>query len=488
MKNKNVFIAFVLASFLTSCGISEQNPLLVSDDSATEFTTTETMELSPNLEAVDCGGADFRILTRVTDSYLRRTDDVTAEEMVGNILNDSIFERNRTVQEKYNIEFSIISENDVTGKLRTSVYSDDDSYDIALNAICDNITLSAEGLLYELDSFPNIDISAPWWNKTIMDDMSIYEKYYVGINDMTIQAYFSAGIVYFNKNMAAEYELEDPYELVREGKWTFDKLVELCRDVSNDINGDGVLDEKDQYGITYNNFAWQILYYGIGEPFIKKDNKGSLYFDYANNKITDYLQKMLPSAQDDSVTLYSDNYSKLGGNYRVDVCTNAFNEGRSMFWLEAMYGVPSLRDMDNDFGILPTPKYDEAQDEYFSFIHTIHASSIVIPITVPTEYRDTVGRIVEDMAYISSKTVRPAFIETTIKGKYTRDDDSADMIDIVMNGIRVDYTLLLNNYGLSIDSDMRSAMDKGSTDIASLFATKKDTWTSILEKYCDNFK
>lgn len=188
--------------------------------------------------------------------------------------------------------FDIISYDDVSPKVKTSVTSDDDSYDIVLDGISNTVVYSANGYLYELSTFPNLDITAPWWNKKIMSDMSIFDKYYVGINDMTIQAYYSAGIVYFNKNMAQEYDIEDPYELVRSGKWTFDKLCELCRNVSKDLDGDGQLTEKDQYGITYNNFAWQILYYGINEPFIKKDNDGELYFDSKNEKIINYLQKM----------------------------------------------------------------------------------------------------------------------------------------------------------------------------------------------------
>ena len=490
--NKTVLVLLLASLILSaSCGNTDSgNPSggETTDGGTTVADDTTSAELSPNLEAVDCGGEAFRILTRTTDTYCRQIDDVTADEINGNVLNDKMYERNQKVQDKYNTVFDIISYDDVGSKVKTAVQSGDDSYDIVLDAICNAITHSASGFVYELSTFPNLDISAPWWNNKIMSDMSIFDKYYVGINDMTIQAYYTAGIVYFNKNMAQKYDIEDPYELVRAGKWTFDKLCEHGPNVWNDLDGDGQLTEKDQYGITCNNFAWQILYYGINEPFIKKDKDGELYFDSKNEKIINYLQKMLPSAQDDTVTLYSENYLKLGGNSRIDVCTNAFNEGRAMFWLEAMYGVPSFRDMGNDFGILPTPKYDEKQESYTSFIHTFHGSSLSIPVTVPENRLDVVGRIVEDMAYESSELVRPAFIERTIKGKYARDTESADMIDIVMNGISTDYTLLLNTYGLSIDGDMRKFMDKGSTEVTSLFAEKADKWTSILEKYCDNFR
>lgn len=489
---KSQIMALLLAVLMTSAscgGGAVKQPDATSDDSDSTTSSPETEKPAPNLEAIDCGGEAFRVLTRKTDGYVRQSDDISAEEINGNTLNDNTYERNRIIEDKYNLKFEIKNDvGDIGSLIRTTVSAGDDSYDLIINGISGSISLSAEGMLLKLDDLPDVDFDMPWWNKTIMDDMSVYDKHYVGINDMSVNAYFAAGIVYFNKSLAEDYKLENPYDLVREGKWTFDKMVELCRDVSKDLDGNGVFDEKDQYGITYNNFAWQLMYYGIGEPFIKKNNDGSLFFDSSNTKIIDYLQKMLPSAQDETVTLYSENYSRLGGNYRIDVCTKAFNEGRSMFWLEAMYGVPSLRDMGNDFGILPIPKYDENQENYSAFIHTIHGSSLVVPITLPKDRMTLVGRVMEDMAYYSSELVRPAFIDTTLKGKYARDNDSADMIDIVISNIRTDYALILNSYGLSIDKDMRSALDNGSTNVASLFAEKKDSWDAILKDYCEKFK
>lgn len=188
----------------------------------------------------------------------------------------------------------------------------------------------------------------------------------------------------------------------------------------------------------------------------------------------------MPVSQDNEVVLYSENYKHLGGNYRVDVCQNAFNEGRALFWLEAMYGVPTLRNMERDFGILPVPKFDESKENYASFIHTGHGSSVTIPVTV----RDTdmVGRVLEDLTY-DSADVRDAFIETTLKGKYARDNESADMIDIIINNIRTDYALLLNTYGLQLDNDMRTMMNSGSTEISSLFASKSESYNAAIEKY-----
>lgn len=490
MKRITLIILLAALTMSAACG-SDAVPKTSDDTSAGETRTEAPDDTEPRYripEAVDGGGRAIRFITRTTDSQSRQSDDITADEINGNVLNDNTYTRNEKIKEKYNVTFEIESQFDVSPVVKKSVRAGDDTYDIIIDSLNNGIVYSAEGMVNRLDEFPNTDITAPWWNNRIMGEMAMYDKYYVGINDMTIQAYFSAGIIYFNKQFAEQYCDEDPYELVRGGEWTFDKLISLCRGVSNDLDGDGEMTEKDQYGITYNNFAWQILYYGINEPFIKKDNSGELYFDSGNEKIISYLQKMLPTAQDDSITLYSENYRKLGGDYRVKTCTDAFNENRVMFWADAMYGVMWLREMGGDFGILPTPKYDVTQKEYSSFIHSTHASSLTLPVTIPENQRDLVGRIVEDMAYESSVLVRPAFIETSLKGKYVRDNESAETVDIVINSITTDYTLLLNSYGLSIDSDMRKLLDKGSTDVMSLFAEKTDKWESILEKYSENFR
>ena len=494
MKNRNLISVLLLAQLLIAASVSSCGGNTPTDNTATTDHAVQTQQQTEavtepafvGLDAVDGGGAAFRFLTREVDGVCSILDDISAEEMNGEILNDETFERNRIIQEKYNVLFEIQIENP-TSAMQKFIQAGDDAYEVIFGYTNDNISMSAKNYFYDLNEFANIDLSKPWWNQTIMEDMSIYDKYYVGINDMTAQAYYAAGAIYYSKALAAQYDMEDPYALVRSGEWTFDKMTELCRNVSLDLNGNGQYDEKDQYGITYNNFAWQLMFYGIGETFIKKDSEGTLYLDQTNEKIINFLQKMLPSSQDESVTLYSEKYGHLGGDYRIDTCKNAFLENRALFWLEALYGTPQLRNMETDFGLLPMPKYDAAQEQYYSFIHSFHSSSIVIPVTVPESRHDLVGRVVEDMAWLSSETVRPAFIEATLKGKYSRDNDSADMIDYIINGIRMDYALLLNSAGLDLDANMRTAMDKGSTDIASIFSKGEKKWNTVMKKYCEGY-
>ena len=483
---KRILCVLLAAMMLGGCGAAETAET-VETQTAAETTPQETQpDYDPKLEAIDGGGGDFAFLTRLTDANCRLLDDISAEEVTGEALNDAIYERNNVIMDKYNVVFTTNITGDSSGEIRKTVQAGDSVYSITFNGLADAVSLSSQGVYMDLAEMPFVDITKPYWSGRIMDDASIYGKYYAGISDLTIQGYFSSGVVYYNKDLASLYDLENPYDLVREGKWTLDKLKQLCQNVSSDLNGNGEWDENDQYGITFNNFAWQILFYGSGYTFIEKDAEGSLFFNTSNENLIDCLQQLMPISQDPTITLYSEGYGRIGGEYRITVCRNAFNEARALFWLEAMYGVPALREMEQDFGLLPVPKHLESQENYSSFVHNTHASSVGIPVTAAD--MALTGSILEDITWESSKTVREAFIETTLKGKYARDNASADMIDIIINSIRVDYGLLLSSYGLTIDASMRKLMDQGSTDIASFFASNKDKYTETINKFAENFK
>ena len=160
-----------------------------------------------------------------------------------------------------------------------------------------------------------------------------------------------------------------------------------------------------------------------------------------------------------------------------------FTEDRALFWIEIIYGVLQLRDMDTDFGLLPMPKYDDNQKEYTSYIHTGHTSTSCVPVTNPDI--DLAGRILTDMAYMSYKTIRPAYYEKTLKGKASRDVESGEMLDIIYSNIRLDLTFAMTASGLPIDDTMRNVVIKNITDIASTIDSKKSSCEKIITKNAD---
>jgi hypothetical protein len=87
--------------------------------------------------------------------------------------------------------------------------------------------------------------------------------------------------------------------------------------------------------------------------------------------------------------------------------------------------------MENDFGILPPPKFDENQADYYAAVDAWCTSTVSVPITVGDKERT--GLILETLAYESRYILLPAYYDINLKTKFARDEESAAMIDIILN-------------------------------------------------------
>ena len=82
-----------------------------------------------------------------------------------------------------------------------------------------------------------------------------------------------------------------------------------------------------------------------------------------------------------------------------------FYEGRALFYDSTLNAAETLRDMNDDFGIVPTPKFDEAQSDYRSFVNGA-SSMVCVPATVTkTENREFVSIVIEGLASEAYRTV-----------------------------------------------------------------------------------
>lgn len=272
--------------------------------------------------------------------------------------------------------------------------------------------------------------------------------------------------------------MESPYALVDEGAWTLEAMTRLSAEVTHDVNGDGILDENDTYGTECSSFAWQPLFYGSGQLLIAKDENDLPYLDAASEQNYNTISAVVTFLNNDSSTFnvnHTTGISDLGA-----LTVDMFQHDQSLFFIELLYGVPEFREMESDFGLLPLPKADENQAEYSTYLHPDNATSVVVPV-VNTEL-DRTGVILEDMAFYSSEMVRPAFYDIMLKSKFARDNDSARMLDIILSRTTVDLALIMKNSGIDIDSLMRTAATKGTTDILSTIAANEQKYNTILEK------
>ena len=492
MRNKRILCAILaamlLAGFaLTSCGNergTETTPGGANTDTETETETeTETKATMATTAAQytgrDYGGYAVRIADRDAQGDWD-TFDVYAEEITGEVINDAVYSRNTKMEELLNIKIEERSFADPTGSTKTSITAGSDDFDMITDGLNSLSTLSTGGLLLDYNTISTIHPENEWWDQAMYRDLSVLNHVYFMTGDISVMDNYGTWCYLFNKDMVSDLGLENPYTLVNEGKWTIDKFRELSADVSTDLNGDGVMDQADQYGLSTTPDTVYGLFYSCGGRFIEKDADDLPVFSVDVDKCSSILEKTGSIMADRNATLLS---SLIKGETNpIVTIQNCFIEGRSLFYGEVMFHVNRLREMADDFGIIPMPKYDEAQAQYVTYTNPA-GLMLVIPKT--TADVGCTGAVLEAMASLSHTTLTPAYYDNALKGKFARDNDSGAMLDLIFENRVYDLTQI---YGWgSMPSSYNALALKGSSDLASLIAQKQSAIDTSIEKFVAAF-
>jgi len=489
--------AVLLALALAACNAKNETDNIKGSEGAqgavegeeAEEQQPSTERLYPDLEAKDFGGYEFVFLARtISSADWAEWDhrDLYAEEVNGDVINDAVFNRNKKIEEKYNISISeIVVENpQVTSLTQKAVKAGDDTYDVIAPHIKEVASLAQGGNLMDLFGVPNLDLEKPWWSQGCIRDLSIIGRLFVLQGDLLIMDNDAMEAMIFNKSVLQDHELEDPYEIVKKGEWTFDKLMEMGRKVSKDLNGDGTMYiQDDMFGyILQGDTAASFIVSG-GEKIVDKDANDRPIITFGSERcynITEKLTEML-SDTDNSVNLHS-----YEGKFPIyDEQVKMFSENRALFSWIRMRIVERLRGMEMDFGILPCPKLDAAQPNYITNNNPHTGAGVSIPVTAGDIERT--GMILEDLCAESRYTLQPAYYDINLKGKYARDDESQEMLDIILANTAHDIGYVYDFGGMGSGTCERYGRDM-KVDWASQFAKLEGKMETAIEKMVDAYE
>ena len=444
-------------------------------------------KISSEAPEKDFENYEYRILSRGESYTLWEGTDAAAEEENGDLINDAVYKRNRTIEAKYNIQIINKPSSDILASARKAISSGTDEYDIMMGALSGFAdALSQGGMLADIKNIPYIDLAKPWYDQKANDDLTIAHKLYVTISDIGKVDKDATWSYLFNKQLIGDFSLENPYQLVREGKWTIDKLLEMCKGVSRDLNGDGKMGFEDMYGYageTYN------LYLGVlssGSSITSKDPGDLPIYTGLDDAGINSFQKLLSMLGDKTLCLRADDYYSSGKEVwgGTGIMDTAFKENRILFFDTSMARVVFYRNMDADFGIVPPPKRDEAQKEHISTVSVRSTNSLCFPVTVPDFERT--GIITDALACESYHTLIPAYYDVQLKTKFARDDESSEMLDLIFAGRKFDLALLYDWAGVT--SAFEAAMQRNSPDIVSALEKIQEKVVAQIEKTIEAYQ
>ena len=239
-----MLLILMLVSVFPSCAdISQSGKNEETSDTPSISDTTDNL-YHDGVETKNYNGYKFRVYSR-DDKWFN--GNICAETQNGEVINDAIFTRNMAVSDRFNIEITETTFTD-TAVARATVLANEDAYDM-INARCTAaLSMAVEGILYEISDLPNIDLSKPYWDDSLTNDIALGPYRYFAVGDLNLTFYDYTSVLLFNKQLIGDYSLENPYELVYKNQWSFDKYNELGSAATNDINGDGKYNANDLYG------------------------------------------------------------------------------------------------------------------------------------------------------------------------------------------------------------------------------------------------
>lgn len=313
---------------------------------------------------LDFGGKNVTVLAWDGQSY----EEFDTDSQNGETINDALYNRNAKVEERLGVTLEFIKtkggSSDVDAyvmQVTNDVMAGDGEFDI-LAAYSRTIAMCAHsGLTEDLMKTPYIDLDKPWWPESLQSQSIINDKLYYCSGDLTMSLFHNLPVIYFNKDLAAQYSITDEmlYDLVLNGKWTLNKMIELSVGSYKDINGDGIQGDEDQYGYMGQTTQVQPLFWGCGITAIDvSDGQMTVSESFTGEKMHNLLGTILTWLYD-------------SGNARYSSKGNAsFSDGRLLFFQNvASYTMTKFNDVPGlEFGILPCPKADENQENYASIM------------------------------------------------------------------------------------------------------------------------
>ena len=390
------------------------------------------------------GEADYggRVLRVVAHSP---TEIEIAEEdkNKGDLLKDARFARNEIVANRFNVDFEVVytgTYTEASDYVSKTVLSGNDEFDLFMGMVMSMGGMVTKKLFLNWYDIEHIDFSKPWWYESNATDLTYNGKNLIAISHLNLTAVSGAYCLYFNKNLASSYELGDLYKLVLDGKWTFDKLAEMIKDIYVD-DGNDVRDLNDFYGFglsqgtALNSFLW-----AFDNPVCTKDADGVPQISVKTDKIDAIVNDFYDFCYNNNGVFFEGD--KSNGESRAG---ELFHQKKSIFALGTLNSATgeNLRNFEDEYGLIPLPKYDENQTMYKTMVGGHHTA-----LAVPKTCKDTefVGRIVEALSAESWKTVTPTLYEIALKTRYLRDSESKEIMDMVIDGTQFDFGTVYDNW------------------------------------------
>ncbi len=434
MKNKRIvtllLAALMLMSIFAACkndngdgsGTSGngQNTTTGGNNSTDDSRVTDSLP-----DGLDLGEYEFVILTYQTGNTVHYFDPVESEDSVS----AEAVKRNAAIEKRLNCEIVC---NELTAGAGAGVHdifykgvnSGEQPCDVADYHTCELSYISAFlvlGGFYDYAQMEYLDFTKPYWNKNFNDTFNFGETQYIVSGSFNSTDTIPL-MVWFNKKLMKDLKLELPYDIILEGDWTIDVMLDYMKGAYRDIDGEQGVTQGDQFGIADGPQHWAYLASGFGMTAVAPTDDGNISLNIYNDKLVQVVEKLN--------SIYWNNENSYQGNG-----FDSFVDGNALF-CNFLSGAAAFRTIIEGFeyGCAPMPKWNDEQENYYSYTP---AACLVSPSTL--KHPEKTGAVLEALMAGSYYEFTDAVIGDLVENKVLLDEKDVEVYRLVIKNQYIDF-------------------------------------------------
>lgn len=403
-------------------------------DNTEEPVETTRESIPDELPETTFGGREFRVLTKANTAGYDYNTEIVVEEQTGEGCNDAIYNRTLKTESRFDIDILVTPDNSCQETVKKVATAGTDDYHLSsCHQYEASVPIIGQALLNWHDA-PYVDLDKPWHNSLANDDATINGLLYCITSDLAVTSMTYIHAIFANTNLLKnfDYTADYLYNAVEEGTWTFDKLIEMTTGMYVDVNGNGKADNRDTFGFGYSTINPADVWFTAfgGDICTVNPNTGEIELTYMSEKTVQMFDKLY------NYHYNNPGFTKLSNQYDEE---NYFRTDRLVMAPMRFYAAyNALRDMESEYIMIPFPKWDEAQTNYYTNADDKY-TVFGIPKSVAGDI-EYISIIFEALCADSYKYVYPAYYDQALKGKYSSDERTAEMVDIIVAGRAFDFS------------------------------------------------
>ena len=448
LRGTSFMLAALLSVGLISCSKTDDADIPNTSDSVdtvpddTSAQDGDRNSISDGLPEKDFGGKTFTIVT-----FDQLENDYRSDTETGDVINDAIFKRNQTVEERFNVNIETYvpgNYNDTTSYISRVITAGEDAFSLSAHHVVFSGQLAVQDLFVNWSHVPYVDFTKPWWSDSTTNDLTYgKDKVILAVGDLALSSLSGTYCYFFDKADAEDYQIGDLYEVVNNGEWTLDYVEKTIKNVYRDLNNNGEQDGDDYYGMTQTvNSALNAYLWSSGNKVMERGSSGIPQLVLKNERMNTIVDKLYHFVYEADNVCTERNYRE--GEFWQTMGAYSFRDGLTLMVSGTLdMAVTNFRERKNIYGILPYPKLDENQDDYHTMVDGYH-SALAVPKTA--EDLEFVGMITEALSAESYKSVFPAYYEIALKAKYSYDDESVQMLDKIVASRVFDFGYVYDGF------------------------------------------